>query len=192
MGTWAFPYTDKKANALAERLNKPIKRKRYHIALSGLIGDDDLFDNIDKFELEHEDIRIPIYYFLHDMLTNIHLTLCFWQKGAIDTCIQIVNDFADNGFVDKIDPNDVYEGINKIEFLRYKLVNHFNELDLTVNQANVLARIIQTPNSTEEFICHAERITKTTFKQVIKYLSKRYTISTSTADGKTTYTYSFL
>ncbi len=54
MGTWSTPNTMAKANKLAKLLAKPLPGEKATDVLYDLVGDDDLFDNIDR---QSSDVR---------------------------------------------------------------------------------------------------------------------------------------
>ena len=70
-GTWAFPTTPKQITKLKKLLKSPLRADKAGDALSGVLGDDDLYDEFDSLIDKGEgsdDVRSDIKSHLKDTL----------------------------------------------------------------------------------------------------------------------------
>jgi len=94
-GTWDNPDSIAKAKKLAKTMSKPIPKKDYASTLSGLIGDDDLYDRIEdavrKDDPQDTDVRWLIADKLKEWLKNLDQFIKPWNPQAIKIVKQIAN-----------------------------------------------------------------------------------------------------
>lgn len=69
-GTWSLPYNDNDAKELEKLFKAPIKAKDSEHKIYHLIGDDDLFDNIDDI-VKHDGADADVRYIIADKISDI-------------------------------------------------------------------------------------------------------------------------
>ena len=95
MGTWNLPQTKEKAAALEKLMEKEIIAAHaiHGGALSNLLGDDDLYDAIDKCGLG-EDIRHQVVLTLERLISEPDETFTkTWEPGAREIWQRIIDRF---------------------------------------------------------------------------------------------------
>jgi hypothetical protein len=114
MGTWSIPQTKEKAAELESLMAQEIPARDASQKLSRLLGDDSLFDAIDKYE-PHEDIRHQVVLTLENFLGQP--AECFtkpWEPEAREICKKIIDHF-----LNEIENSELYKLDEKTGFENY-------------------------------------------------------------------------
>lgn len=97
MGTWALPKTKAQAESFRSLMMQPLKAKDVEDKLYYLLGDDELFDEIEEFRSvfgDDGDVRALVIKHLAQFLEHIEECVPPWDSDAYAICLEIHSQFT--------------------------------------------------------------------------------------------------